>query len=89
MQRRSVVFTGRVQGVFFRATTADVARGFDVTGWVRNESDGSVRLVAEGTAAELDRFLAAVQDAKRGNIEDVAIRTEPATGEFSTFEITR
>ena len=71
--RYEIVFSGRVQGVFFRATTVDVARDFAVTGWVRNEPDGTVLCVAEGEADELDRFVAAVQRAKRGNIIDTAI----------------
>lgn len=39
---------GEVQGVFFRASTRDKARELGVTGWVKNESDGSVTAVAQG-----------------------------------------
>mgnify|MGYP006291970393 CR=1 FL=1 len=88
-ERSEVVFRGRVQGVFFRATTVDVARRFDVTGWVRNEADGSVRMVAEGDSSELDRFVAAVEEAKKGNIEEVQVKKSAAMGEFETFEIRR
>jgi len=86
-QRYDVRFTGRVQGVFFRATTEQVARDYDVTGFVRNEPDGSVRLVAEGEADELDRFVEAVKRAKQQNIEDVLIDRSVATGEFDGFRV--
>lgn len=87
--RYDIAFTGRVQGVYFRATTAEVARGFRVSGWVRNEPDGSVRCVVEGESGELDRFVAAVEDAKRGFISDTAVRKLDATGEFDGFSVRR
>jgi acylphosphatase len=89
MERYDVRFTGRVQGVFFRATAQEIAAGLAVTGWVRNEPDGSVRCVVEGEAGELDRFVAALERAKRGNITGRELRTAPATGEFTSFEIRR
>jgi acylphosphatase len=46
--RAHVFVSGRVQGVFFRATTRDAAREDDVDGWVRNLSDGRVEAVFEG-----------------------------------------
>ena len=85
--RYDIIFSGRVQGVWFRATAQEVARGFDVTGWVRNEPDGSVRCLVEGEEGELDRFVAAVEDAKRANVEDTSISRGEATGEFSGFSI--
>jgi acylphosphatase len=45
---RRVRVTGRVQGVFFRAWTAERARGLGVTGWIRNRPDGSVEAHVEG-----------------------------------------
>lgn len=85
LSRYDIIFTGRVQGVFFRATAQEVARRYDVTGWVRNERDGSVRCVVEGEAAELDRFVAAIQLAKRPNIDHTYITKLDATGEFDGF----
>jgi acylphosphatase len=57
MIAKRVVFEGRVQGVGFRYTVKELARGFDVTGWVRNLPDGSVEMQAMGMADELDGFL--------------------------------
>jgi|HubBroStandDraft_6_1064221.scaffolds.fasta_scaffold277040_3 acylphosphatase len=50
--------TGRVQGVSFRATTAIEARRLGLVGWVRNRTDGSVELEAEGDAAAIAELLA-------------------------------
>ena len=87
MPRYTIVFVGRVQGVFFRATTENIARDYAVTGWVRNEPDGSVRCVVEGEEAELDRFVAAVQEAKRSNIDDTRITRSEADGAFDAFGV--
>lgn len=60
MQRVTVHYSGRVQGVGFRATVRSLARGYDVTGSVRNLPDGRVELIAEGEKAELAAFLEGV-----------------------------
>lgn len=85
--RVHVYFSGRVQGVGFRFTTAQTAKRFAVTGWVRNLYDGRVELKAEGETAELDRFLDAIDSEMRGNIESKERSTEPATGEWTSFEV--
>ncbi len=51
-----------MQGVGFRYTTKTVATGFEVTGTVRNLSDGRVELAAEGTPDELEAFSQAIRD---------------------------
>jgi acylphosphatase len=53
MERVTVFYSGRVQGVGFRVTVRQIARGFDVTGAVRNLFDGRVELVAEGEKGEV------------------------------------
>ncbi len=87
LSRYDIIFTGRVQGVFFRATAQEIARRCDVTGWVRNDRDGSVRCVVEGEADELDRFVAAIERAKRANIDNTDIKRLDATGEFDGFTV--
>jgi acylphosphatase len=57
---KRVLFAGHVQGVGFRYTTHSLAQRFDVTGYVKNLPDGRVELVAEGAAAEVERFIGAV-----------------------------
>ena len=52
----TVFFSGRVQGVGFRYHTLQVAKQFDVSGYVRNLSDGRVQLETEGEEAEVNAF---------------------------------
>lgn len=49
---------GKVQGVFFRASTQQEAEKLGIKGWVRNEPDGSVLIEAEGSASAMEAFLA-------------------------------
>ena len=48
---------GQVQGVWFRASAQNKARELELTGWVRNDADGSVEIHAQGTPANLDHFV--------------------------------
>lgn len=88
-ERVTVSYTGRVQGVGFRWTARRIAGGFAVTGWVRNEADGSVRLVAEGERAELDRLLAAIREAMARGIQGETVERTEAEGGLDGFEIRR
>lgn len=85
--RRTLHFSGHVQGVGFRYTTESIASRFDVTGFVKNLPDGRVEAVAEGEACEIDRFQLAIEDGMRGYIERIAVRDGRATGEFEAFLI--
>ena len=87
MIRRTIHYSGRVQGVGFRFTTEAVARRFEITGFVRNLPDGRVELVAEGAESEVNRFQAAVEDAMRVSIREVQATTGPANDEFCEFSI--
>lgn len=87
MERRVVHYSGRVQGVGFRATVRQLARSIAVSGFVRNLYDGRVELVVEGNAGEISRLLAEVARVMRDNIDDVEQRSLPATGEFENFQI--
>jgi acylphosphatase len=57
MIAKQVIFEGRVQGVGFRYTVKELARGFDVVGWVKNLPDGTVELQAMGEKDELESFI--------------------------------
>ena len=85
--RRRVTFHGRVQGVGFRATARSIARAHPVTGWVRNEPDGSVLLEVQGDAAAVDRYLDGLRRAMDLHIRKTdTIPVPDVTGE-SGFEI--
>jgi acylphosphatase len=73
-ERRRVFYSGRVQGVGFRATCRWLARGFELVGYVRNLPDGRVELLVEGEPMEIARYLEAIQGELGGFIRD--IRTE-------------
>ena len=89
-QRLHILYTGRVQGVGFRYSTKVVACGFDVTGTVRNLSDGRVELFAEGERMELEEFRKAIQDSEVGRfVRNEAVEWSEAKNEFRGFEIVR
>ena len=89
LERREVYYRGRVQGVGFRYTTRQIAAGFDVGGFVQNLPDGSVLLVVEGEAAELEALLAAIANQMGPYIHDVQVTMHAPRGEFESFEIRR
>ncbi len=86
---RRVHYAGRVQGVGFRDTTAEIARGYPVTGWVKNLSDGRVELLVEGREEAVLRFLAAVRRRWKRNIDKEQIEERTPTGEYKSFTVKR
>ena len=64
----TVYFSGRVQGVGFRYTVLQLARGYEVTGYVENLLDGRVLLVAEGVESEVTGFVSAIEERLLGFI---------------------
>lgn len=89
MVRAEVRVTGRVQGVGFRYSTHSEAAGFAVTGYVRNEEDGSVSIVVEGERNQIEAFLAAVHKRMSGFIRKMDVHWSEATGRWSDFSISR
>lgn len=86
--RMTVRYEGRVQGVGFRFTCVKLAQGFEVTGWVKNEFDGSVTLVAEGEEDQLMGLLQAIRNSLQDRyITNELIRRSSATDEFETFGV--
>ena len=82
MMRYTVHFSGRVQGVGFRYTAQRAAAKLSVSGFVRNLSDGRVRLVAEGNEGQLVRLVDDVNQAMAGYISEHTVEQSAATGEF-------
>jgi acylphosphatase len=81
---------GRVQGVYFRASTVAQARKLGVTGWVMNCSDGSVEAVAEGRNNEIEELIAWCRQGPPGaHVTLVDVRYENARDEFRGFSIKR
>ncbi len=87
--RAHIRVTGRVQGVFFRQTTAQEASLLGVTGWVRNLPDGDVEAVVEGGPESVDRLIAWCHHGPpAARVDGVSVSWETVTGDFTRFSIT-
>jgi acylphosphatase len=89
MERKRLRFSGRVQGVGFRATARSVADRFPVTGWVRNERDGTVTLEVQGTPAQVEAFLIALRGEMGHLISGEDAAAVRLAEEENSFEIRR
>lgn len=89
MIRRTIVFSGIVQGVGFRYGVLSQSADFEITGTVENLADGTVRMVAEGTPDEIDRFVGRVLATTRGRVANVEQFDEASEGCFRSFTIQR
>ena len=88
MKRLSARIHGRVQGVGFRHFTTTRAQQLNLTGWVRNEPDGSVRLEAEGDEEVLESLLDAVHDGPRAaRVDSVDVEWGESEDAFDTFGV--
>ena len=83
-----IFYSGRVQGVGFRYTAKQLALSYEVTGIVRNLSDGRVELIAEGPLDELQAFQLGIRESGLGSlIANEQLTWEEDKGEFRGFQI--
>ncbi len=82
-----VHFSGRVQGVGFRYQTLQVAKEFEVSGFVQNLPDGRVHLEIEGEADEIEAFLVSVGERLEGYIRKVERSATHRPPQFKGFMI--
>lgn len=88
VRRVEATISGRVQGVSFRYYTQKEAQRLQLTGWVRNQPDGSVMTTAEGSEDALQRFVQFLhQGPAAARVSQVTTVWQEASGEFSQFEI--
>lgn len=85
---KHIVFSGNVQGVGFRYSAHNIARRYDVTGFVRNVPDGTVEILVQGTTKEIDAYLRDVQDSFAGHIRNTKVRQVPYAAGYDDFRIT-
>jgi acylphosphatase len=86
--RIRLVVKGRVQGVYFRASTVQQARHLGLTGWVMNRDDGSVEIVAEGRSESIEELIAWCRQGPPGaRIDEVDLQRQNFRGEFNEFRI--
>ena len=89
MRRVRARISGRVQGVFFRASCADRANALGLSGWVRNASDGGVEAVFEGGDAGVESMLAWCRKGPPyADVDHVEVLEETPTG-AEGFRVTR
>ena len=87
--RAHVFVSGRVQGVYFRATTRDTAREHGVDGWVRNLDDGRVEAVFEGPRDAVETLVSFCDTGSpAAAVDDVTVDYEDPTG-LDGFRIRR
>jgi acylphosphatase len=81
---------GRVQGVYFRASTVEQARRLGLLGWVMNCADRSVEVVAEGETAQLEKLIHWCRSGPAGaQVKEVRAEWETSQEEFQSFYIKR
>ncbi|MFQ6818161.1 MAG: acylphosphatase [Blautia sp.] len=85
--REALTFTGRVQGVGFRYKMYYLAQQYGVTGWVRNEYDGSVSAQAQGREEEIDRVIQALSGDRYIEIDHVGRNRIPLDEEERGFRM--
>ena len=86
--RAHVLISGRVQGVWYRATTRDKAKQLGLTGWVKNTFDGKVEAMFEGEEDIIKEMIAWCREGPRlADVTDVKVDYRKATGEFQDFSV--
>jgi len=88
MIARHIIFTGHVQGVGFRFTAHRMANNHQLAGFVRNLPDGSVEMVAQGAAQDIDDCVADIKESFPGYIQEVIVNDVPPDPRHTSFRIT-
>lgn len=87
MKRLRIHVTGKVQGVFYRASAQAKAKELGLNGWVRNEADGSVLIEAEGQDQKLEKLVSWCQQGP-GAAQVEGVHTEEIIPEgVNSFEV--
>lgn len=87
MERLAVRFTGLVQGVGFRMMAQAVAKELGLTGWVRNEADGSVLMHVQGTPEVVQQCLQQIPRKTFGRVDNAQSSPMPIERDETGFEI--
>ena len=89
MKRRvTILISGRVQGVLYRANTIKRAKQLNLTGWAKNEANGKVKIVAEGIEENLEQLIKwAKQGSVLAKVDKIELKWDKRQGEFKDFVI--
>ena len=83
-----VIISGRVQGVWFRATTKQEAEKRDIVGWVRNTSDGKVEAVFQGDDHRVDDMIVwCYEGPSLSHVDKVEVSSLENKDQFDTFKV--
>ena len=77
ISRKHIVFYGQVQGVGFRYRARHAANLYGCSGWVKNESDGSVTMEIQGAEEQIDQVILAIERGTYVRIENMVVRSLP------------
>ncbi len=87
-KRVNLKITGKVQGVFFRHNSKEIADSLNLTGYVQNNPDNTVTIVAEGEENDLKEFVKFIQKGTpQSKIENIKTDWQAPTNEFKQFEV--
>lgn len=87
MIREHLTFYGRVQGVGFRYRAKYVASQLGITGWVRNEWDGTVEMEAQGSKEQIQQMLRLINQGSYIQVEDIQRQEIPTVSEERGFHV--
>jgi acylphosphatase len=88
--QKSLMLSGRVQGVGFRYFTVQNAEKLKIKGWVRNRRDGKVEALLQGSPDNVEEMIARMKHGpSAARVDDVDISEAPADEEFKGFEVRR
>ena len=85
---KHIIFAGRVQGVGFRFAAHRIAGRHGLTGWVRNLPEGTVEMVAQGAAADIDDCIRDIQESFAGYVSQTRVEEIAPDPRFNSFRIT-
>jgi acylphosphatase len=89
MQTVRLIISGEVQGVFFRASAKEVARKYEITGWIKNTEDGNVEAMIYGQENKVKNFIEWCKTGpEKAKVENVIIHHLPEI-KFNHFEVIR
>jgi len=88
--QKSLVISGRVQGVGFRHFTRMTARDLGVNGWVRNRRDGNVEALLQGAPENVTVMIERLENGpSAARVENIEMKDLPVTDEHTVFEVRR
>lgn len=90
MTRADLLISGRVQGVFYRASAQQEAQRLGITGEIRNLPGGEVEAIVEGQQQAVEEFIAwCRRGPPAAEVDHVRVRWGKPRGEFRTFVVAR